>query len=180
MALNPIALSAVLTAAISPARADDAKATSLAIEQAQRFGRNRKLIHALVDNCVRLAEQKDFVSRAESCTRVADQLAEELQRAAGEHDLARASEFGRFLKDLLVQGVAFNLTSANREIPVGGLREPEMLQIGDHVKRLTDRLEDRLGKSADKDTQEQWQRVAKGIGDGRAEVYKALKGRGAY
>src|SRR5262249_14487705 len=102
-----------LTATVSTAHADDAKATSLGIEQARRFGRNRKLIHALVDNCVRLAVQPDFVQRADLCTNVADQLADELHGAAGDRDLARATELGRFLKDLLVQGVAFNLTTAN-------------------------------------------------------------------
>jgi hypothetical protein len=181
MAVRRLALSAMLTMTLSAARADDAKAT-ISYEQAQRFVRNRKLIDALVRNCVDLARPQtpDFVQRADLCTNVADQLAEELQRAARERDLGRATQLSKLLKDILAGGVAFNLTTTGREIPIGGLSEPKMLQIGDRVQRLTGQLEEQLGKVADKDTQEQWQRVTKNVADGRAEVYKALKGRGAY
>jgi hypothetical protein len=181
IAVRRMVLSAMLTMTMS-ARAQDAKATTASIEEAQRFVHNRKLIQSLVGNCVELARPQtpDFVQRADLCTNVADQLAEELQRAAREPDLGRATQLSKFLKDILLGGVAFNLTTANREIPIGDLREPAMLQIGDRVQRLTGQLEEQLGKVADKDTQEQWQRVTKNVADGRAEVYKALKGRGAY
>jgi hypothetical protein len=167
-----------LFAAAAVVRADNPSPTAIGTDQAFRFMRNRKLYQALVDNCLRLAEQSDPVHRAACSTVVADRLAEDLQRATNDKDFSRASDLSRHLNALLVEAVAFNLDTANAEIPIGGLREPEMLQIGDHVKRLADQTEEKLGTVADKS--EQWQKLSESIGKGRAAVYKALKGRGAY
>jgi len=151
----------------------------LAADQAQRFQRNRRLIQALVENSLRLAELNDVVHRASSCTDLADQLGEELQAAVSAQDAVRAAELAKALKELLIHGVAFNLTTANAIIPVGAVREPEMLQIGAQVRRIAAAVADRLQTAAPRDDAAAWEKVAKAVSDGQAEVAKALKGRGA-
>src|SRR5262249_21716146 len=106
-------------------------------------------------------------------------IAEEIERAAADQDVVRALDLAKAFKDLLVEGIAFNLTTASGEIPPGAVRETEMLQIGDHVQRITSQLEEKL-QDTPKNSQERWQRVRKQIGDGRTEVHKSLKGRGSY
>jgi hypothetical protein len=179
VAIKAVMLQAVLVASGGAVRAESPSSSVVAFEQAQSFQRNRKLIQSLVDNCLKMAEQKDIVRRADSCTLVADRLAEEIELAASKRDVYRATELGNILKDLMVKGIAFNLTTAQDRIPKGAVREPEMLQIGDHVQRLTDQLQDKLSHVSDKDTND-WQRIVQGIIDGRTKVNEALKGRGAY
>jgi hypothetical protein len=167
-----------MLAVVPPARAQN-PAAALAADQAMGFQRNRKLIWALVENCLRLTELTESVQRASCCMGIAERIAEELERAAAEGDVVRAGDLSRAFKDLLVEGIAFNLTTAGAEIPAGAVRETQMLQIGDHVQRMTAQLEEKL-QAAPKDSQDRWQRIRKQIADGRAEVHKSLKGRGTY
>jgi hypothetical protein len=179
-ALRQLSLVPLACLAVAPARAQSPSPVEIAADQAQRFQRNRELIHALVENCLKLAGQLQTVDRASSCTDVADKLAEEMQRAIADRDVGRASDLGKAFKDLLVHGVAFNLTTAGGEIPVGGLREAELLQVGEHVQRIVAPLELQLARIPAKDNTDRWQRVLKQVTDGQAEVLKALKGRGTY
>lgn len=158
------------------AKADQPTPAVLAADQAQRFQRNRRLIQALVESSLRLAELNDVVHRASSCTDLADNLAEELQAALTDRDVVRSQELAKALKDVLIHGVAFNLTTANGIIPVGAVREPEMLQIGAHVDRIAEAVADRL--KTPPDAGDAWQKVARAVSDGQAEVAKALRGRG--
>jgi hypothetical protein len=153
----------------------------VAADMAARFQRNRKLIQALVENCLRLSELTEAVQRASSCMVIAERLGEEAERAVADNDIGRATELTRAFKDLLVEGVAFNLTTARGEIPPGAVREAEMLQIGDHVKRITEPLQATLRVVAGaKDAPERWQRLVKLVTDSQAAVNKALKDRGGY
>jgi hypothetical protein len=172
-----------LLAAAPAVQAQTPSPAVIAADQAMGFQRNRKLIAALVENCLHLTQLTESVQRASSCMGMADRLAEELDRAAAEQDLVRATDLAKALKDLLIEGIAFNLTTAGAEIPAGAVRETQMLQIGDHVHRITSQLEEKLQglpKDSPKELQERWQRVRKQIADGRTEVHKALKGRGTY
>jgi hypothetical protein len=96
-----------------------------------------------------------------------------------DRDLARASELTRFLRDLLRLGIADNLTTAQGKIPVGGVRQPEMLQIGDHVKRIAGHLRPKLHDMPGSDAP-RWQRLASLVGEGESAVAQALRGRGSY
>jgi hypothetical protein len=178
-AIKRLAVPVLFASATSVIRPDNPSPKVLAYDQAQRFQRNRKLIQSLVENCVRMAE-KGVVSRADSCMVVAERLAEEIQQAASERDVYRATELGNILTDLLKKGIAFNLDTASGQVPIGAAGEPAMLQIGDHVQRITNQLQDSLSRVADKDSSDQWQRIARGITEGQAKVNKALKGRGSY
>jgi hypothetical protein len=183
MLLRRAALLPVFFATVqNTARAEPTARTPVQLaEQARKFQYNRKLIQALVDNCLRMAEQQpDHVQRAASCTVVAERLAEAVERSATEQDAVRAQEVALLFKKLLQRGVAFNLTTASTTIPVGDVREPEMLQIGDHVSRITQQLEENLLRLPDAETRTRLPKTLQAIQDGRAEVFKSLKGRGSY
>ncbi|MBL8793380.1 MAG: hypothetical protein JNM56_05730 [Planctomycetia bacterium] len=173
----------LFAAAQNTARAETPVRTPVqAAEQARKFQHNRKLIQTLVDSCLRMAEQQqpDPVQRAASCTVVAERLAEAVERSAAEQDAVRTQEAALLLKKLLQRGVAFNLTTAGGTIPLGDVREPEMVQIGDHVSRIAQQLEENLLRLPDAETRAKLPKTLQAIQDGRAEVFKSLKGRGAY
>jgi hypothetical protein len=162
---NPLALLAVV--------GEEVQAIGQAAEQAQRFGRNRVVIQALVDNSLDLAFQPDPANRAACCAALAGKLAREIEAAVPANP-GRALELGPYVGDLLKRGVAENVNA----VPRGDPRDAKLLQIGADVRRLTRQLDQEMSRLKDPDVRDAFERVLRTVAFGRDEVEKALQGRG--
>lgn len=139
--------------------------------QAQDLHRNRKLIEALILNGLSLAAEDDPLKRADTCNELAARFAGEIQQAATERDNGRAVELGDHLYSLLRQGVAGNLRTARRLIPLSSTDEWKIHQVGNRVSIITAPLEGLLQETSSTEAGE-LRRVLQKIRDARVEVEK--------
>jgi hypothetical protein len=130
----PACAPAVVLAAVARAESPDARLSPA--EQAQRFRRNRGLIDKLVTGGVRLAGEDDPVKRADCCNGIAQSMADEIRRAAEDHEKARAVELGQHLRSLLKSGVAENLSRAREGIPSGSAEEKALQKVRDDTEQF--------------------------------------------
>jgi hypothetical protein len=149
---------------------------SAAMDPVRQFERDRRLIAVLVDGGLQLAGESDPFKRADTCNGLADQLAQELQRAAADRDARRAAELSRHLHAVLVRGVASNVQLARSLMPANSTREREFLLIGKQTARFTQPAEDGLRQVAAADTF-QAEPILQRIQQGQAEVDRACRSR---
>lgn len=147
------------------------------VEQARRFQRNRDLIASLVDGGLRLVLKSSAQDRAEACAEVAAHLADEIQAAATSGDGPRTVELSKHLRKLLEDGVAANLRLACLTIKVDSPGNQYLLQIGRRTVKATESLLTNLLGNATAPRSD-LDRALRDITDGRAEVERALRGRG--
>jgi hypothetical protein len=139
------------------------------------FQRNYALIHTLVKGGLSLASADDALQRAECCSGVAERLATEIQQAALNHDKGRVAELGTHLRALLETGVAANLSTARKQIPVGSTLEKNLREVRDRTAHLVEPLEEQLLNVADADDEQGIRHTLKALQVGRTEVEKALQ-----
>jgi hypothetical protein len=91
----------------------------VAAEQAQRFRQNRSLLRKLVEEAVCLADlsgDQHALDRASHCNEIAEKFADEMRAAAAEQQGTRIVDLSKFLKSLLQDGVASNLSTARTQV----------------------------------------------------------------
>lgn len=140
-------------------------------DRARRLQLNEKLIHKLVHGGLLLASEDDPLRRAEHCNLVAAFLADEMGRAADQHEDSRMEELGQHLHLILQHGIAPNLVIARKSIPTGSHQETMLKSVGDTITRFTFPLEERLQQRAGN---ERAVRVRIALEHGRADVERAL------
>lgn len=175
VAWSRLSLLPAVASASAVLRADDAPAS--ASDDLRRFRRNHSLIRALVDGSVMLSRESDQLRRAQLCTSVARNYANEIQSAASHREGARAVELGQQLHDLLQRGVAANLSTVIKSTPVGSARDAEFVKLNHELEDVVGPLEEQLQSAGNGDRAE-YQRALQAVRDGRSLVAKALDGRG--
>jgi hypothetical protein len=149
-----------------------------ATERAQRFRQDCSLIQILVQTSLQLARREDPLERADLCYSLAERLAAELQRAADQREKARVRELGQYLRTLLEEGIAFNLSLARKAAPRNSAREDRLQGVSDRVRRLVQPLEEQLRRDATPQEEDDLQPTLRALRDGRQEIENALKGTG--
>lgn len=112
-----------------------------ATEQAQQLARNRQLVRATVESSLELGEKADPLERANTCNRLVKVWAGAVERAARDEDIARAVELGSHLNRVVERGVAGNLRTARKNIPIGSPMERELLLRRDEALDMIRLLE---------------------------------------
>lgn len=152
-----------------------AQASAPLPDEAERFGRNRNLIHALVNGSVLMAGTNDPLKRVECCQKVLEPLAEEMQQAIRSREAGRVDELASHLHLLMQRGAATNLALARGRIRSGSPREKELLQAHkDLIERVMVPLERQLSGSTDPRLQEVYRQSRKALSESRTEVDRAL------
>jgi hypothetical protein len=154
--------------------ADDANPD--AANRRQRLRRDGAIIETVVQSSLILAGENDPIKRATCCTSMAQALAAEAGRAAGNHDDGRVAEFGEYLHELLEQGIATNLLSARKRSPAGSAVERKLRPVGAQAAEVVERLEQQLRQLQSGDAQPSLQSTLEQLRAGHSEVEKALKG----
>ena len=163
----------VFTAALVPlAGAQDSASRPDADLRAHLFQRDRDLIQMLVEGGLRLAAADDALERAECCSGVAERLATALQQAAVNQEKGRVAELGVHLRALLETGVAANLSTARRQIPIGSTLEKNLRAVRDRTTHLLEPLEVQLLRVTD--PEDTIQHTLRALQVGRTEVEKAF------
>ena len=161
----------LLTAA-GLALADDPVPARSPAERLEQFRRDLDLVRQLVDGGLRLAGEDDPLKRADQCNLLARDLSREAQLAVKEHDRKRGERFGQGLEQLLVHGVAGNLTlAADHPAPnapsltaVHRLSD-EALAVMEPLQKEFDRVPDHM--------QKQMKNILQALKRGRAKVEEA-------
>jgi hypothetical protein len=143
--------------------------------RARLFQRNHDLIRTLVKGGLRLASAEDALQRAECCSGVAEHLATEIQQAFLNHEKGRVAELGLHLRALLESGVAANLSTARKQIPVGSTLEKTLREVRDRTTHLVGPLEEQLLSETDALDEQGMRHTLKALQVGRTEVEKALQ-----
>jgi hypothetical protein len=146
-----------------------------------RVGRLHKdlgLIEALVDSSLRLAAEPDPLKRAAACNALADRLAREVRQAAAAKDQARAADLGNGLKMLVVRGVAANLNLAYGSMAEDSPQVPEARRVGEQAMQLITPVMLDLERPSAREAPDMHQ-AAQGLFKARAEVERAIKGKGS-
>jgi len=148
-----------------------------AAEQALRFQRNEKLIQAMVKGSLLLAAEADPVKKADVCKAIARTFADEIERAAVDHEGPRAAELSGYFGTVLQRGVAVNLQTAGEKLPLVSLQNQPLLKVGAEVARIAKPLEEELRREADPEMQTYLERALKSVQGGEQEVREVLKDR---
>lgn len=148
-----------------------------AAEQALRFQRNERLIQSVVDGSLLLASESDPVKRADVCKQIAKVFAEEIQRAAVDHEGPRAAELSGYFSTVLERGVAFNLQSAGEKVPLVSMQNGPLLEIGAQVAQIAQPLEAELRRDGDPRTQTYLKQALTSVENGERQVREVLKDR---
>jgi hypothetical protein len=143
-------------------------------QRLQQFRRDRELIQGLVRSGLRLAAEDDPLRRADYCNRVAEDLADEIQRAVSEKDRGRATDLGLHLQAVLVRGVAGNLKQARSTLPPDSPGELKVRSVGEDLLRSLKPLQDKLDRAPAQD-QETVQPLLQAVSKGRAEVEAVIR-----
>jgi hypothetical protein len=170
----PLLLAVFVTALVPLAGAQDPVPRPDTAARARLFQRNRDLIQTLVQGGLRLAAADDALQRAECCSRVAEHLATEMQQAALNHEEARIAELGVHLGALLETGVAANLSTARKQIPVGSTLERNLREVRDRTAQFVEPLEEQLLRVNDPDDRQGVRHTLRALQVGRTEVERAL------
>lgn len=174
--MKRIALLAVcLTLLVPLAGAQDAAPLPTDHVRARLFQRNQELIQSLVEGGLRLAAADDALQRAECCRDVAERLATEIQQAVAQREQARVAELGCHLRALLESGVAANLSTARKEIPVGSTLEKNLRDVRDRTAHLMTPLEEQLLRETDTEAEPAIQHTLEALQVGRTKVEKAVQ-----
>jgi hypothetical protein len=106
-------------------------------ERLRQLRRNQKLIHALVQSSLKLLDQAtdNPLQRAEGCHELVQHLADEVKLAAREREGFRAREMSGYLRELLSEGVADNLTNWKKNYSHSAFK-PEMDRVKDWVEEI--------------------------------------------
>lgn len=133
-----LSMSLLIVSLAAFASADEPVATPSGPERILQAQRNQKLVEKLVAGSLDLARAADRLDRAKFCNELAKTLAEEIKQAADDHDGARAVELGRYLQDLLINGVAANLNKErSQQFPQGSARETDLTRVWDESEQIT-------------------------------------------
>ncbi len=143
--------------------------------RAHLFQRNHELIQTLVRGGLRLAGAEDALQRAECCSGVAEHLATEIQRAVRSQEKKRVTELGAHLSALLETGVAANLSTARKQIPIGSTLERSLREVRDRTAHLVEPLEEQLLNATDVEDEQGIRHTLKALQLGRSEVEKAIE-----
>jgi hypothetical protein len=125
------ALAALAVASLLPAQEPNT-------DRLSELQRDLSLIETLVKEGIRLAEQDDPIHRARTCNVLVEKLVDEIQDAAGKKDRRRTTILGNYLEDVLVRGMASNLSQA-RKTPGN---QPELERLSRQVLRATQPVAD--------------------------------------
>ncbi len=139
----------------------------------QAVRRDLSLIETLVTHGLRLAAADEPLSRAACCQSVAERLADEINRAAGENDRERVAELTPHLRAVVESGVAANLDQARRHIPAGSLREKELEDLSARTAALLRPLQEQLRQTGEGEEPEGLVHILQTLGDGRHNAVKA-------
>lgn len=101
-------------------------AVRTADEEATLLAKNRRLLEALLEDGLKVADAETPLDRAAACRRAADRLAVELTSAAKYEDGDRVNEIGTQLTDLLTDGFLPPFSAARAEI---GPESPEFARL---------------------------------------------------
>lgn len=109
-----------------------------------QWQRDGELIEKFVDGAIRLAAENDPLERANQCNVMAAVLAKHLRQATVNGETERTAELGDMLEEVLVKGIADNLSQARRDLPPEAPRSKEVLEIGVKVADVVKPLENIL------------------------------------
>ena len=126
----------VIGAGVMARAAEDLPGNPTPDDALHQFQNDQRLIRALVDAGMRLAEEEDTLKRAALCNGLAAHLAQEIQQAAANKDGERVTLLGRYLQTMLDRGVARIVRQARSKLPAGSPREEEVKQVGREVARF--------------------------------------------
>jgi hypothetical protein len=140
--------------------------------RAELLRRNSGLLQNVVQITITLAAANTPLNRATACGDLANCLAEEI-RGVQENEADRAIELAEYLKAVLKQGVAANLTAARPAIPSGSNDEQRLYEVQDRTAEAMRALEDFF--PAHGDALDDLQLARRAVRDGLTEVEKAVK-----
>jgi hypothetical protein len=143
----------------------------------EQFQRDLPLIEALVNESLAIAGETDPLNRAQSSHRLADQFAREMHNAAVKKSNHRATCMGRHLEDLLLRGVANNLSLAKKQLPKDSPRRAELDRLGEQAAQAAKRFDADMSRFADP---KDMSRTLEAIKKARTEVQDAVKGKSKY
>ena len=132
---------------------------------------DQSLVREFVDSALSLAAEQDSLRRADRCTRLAERLADEIERAAEEQKEYRVLELADQLQLLVRDAIAGILSRERSRMPPPSIREQELRRVHDHIVRILRPVESRLHHIAGA---EPGRRALEAISDSKAEVEKAL------
>jgi hypothetical protein len=139
--------------------------------------RNRDLIKALVNGALQLADSLEPLERAKCCKKLAIYLVGEIDGAANQHDGSRAREIGEHFRELLREGVAYNLEAVRSASPSKGFVQVIQDVGGDLVSKAS-QLEDQLKRTPHHDPDglpSEFEAAWKAVEVGRSAVEGVLK-----
>jgi hypothetical protein len=144
-----------------------------------QVGRDGAFLEMLVDSSLVLAAEDDPLKRAQVCNDLAEQLAKELRSASAgkERATGRVVELGNLLQDVLVRGVADNLSVARFVEPVDPARSKEVAAWSDKMTTLTRPVEETL-KKASAESKADLTTAMEALTKGRGEVEKIVHWKG--
>jgi uncharacterized membrane protein YccC len=141
------------------------------------FQRDLPLIEALVNEGLEIAAHDDPLKRASACNRLADHFSREMHNAVMKKSNNRAHCMGHHLEDLLLRGVAHNLSLAKKSMPKDSPRRAELDRLGEQAAQAAKRFEadmSRLGGS------KSMNHTLEAIKKARFEVQQAIKGKSNF
>jgi len=144
-------------------------------ERAQSLPRDQEMIQVLVEGGLDLAGEEDPLKRAAVCNRIANGLAEEVKKAVGSKDSARAAKLGKQMQDLLVHGVAVNLTVARETMKPNSPREKAIFKLGANVAGVAKSIEDEVNNGGEP---EKMKLMLQTVIEGKNSVDQAIHGKG--
>src|SRR5262245_47893790 len=168
----PLLLVGFALADADPPPPDDDDADEVAA-----FQRDLPLIEALVNEGLEIAANDDPLKRAGACNRLADHFSREMHNAVMKKSSSRAHCMGNHLEDLLLRGVAHNLSLAKKTMPKDSPRRAEFDRLGEQAAQAAKRFEadmSRLGGS------KSMNHTLEAIKKARFEVQQAIKGKSNY
>jgi hypothetical protein len=177
----------VLTASLVPAAgpgplfatAAPGGSTDSAAELAQRFRKNINLLRTLVKEAVLLADlpgDQCALKRAKCCNAIVEKFAEEINGAAVEQQGARVADLGKFLKSVLQDGVATNLSAARQQLPQGKVSMNDLKDVESATESYLGTLPDGLRGMQDPREVQYARSALAAIQEGREQVHKVLQG----
>jgi hypothetical protein len=171
--MRPSVILAVLAAALASFALAQGPAESTSVEVGRQFGRDERLLNALVEGGLELAGESDPLKRAGICNEIVDQLGQELLRSAAGKDLPRADPLGRHIQALLARGVVANVNLARFDSGPG--RAAELDGIWARTDAITRPLAEGLRNAAA--TNGRMETIYKAVLAGREKVNYAVKGK---
>jgi hypothetical protein len=143
-------------------------------ERARQLERDQEMIQALVKGGLDLAGEEDALKRADYCNLIASGLAREVKKAVAKKDGIQAALFGKQMQDMLVQGVAVNLSTAREALLPNSPGHQDIAKVGEKVADVAKSIEQEVERVADP---ENMQPTLQAVADGKNQVDLAIKGK---